>query len=292
MSARDGFVIVDKPEGVTSHDVVATLRRRLGTRRIGHGGTLDPLATGVLVMGVGRGTRLLRWVSGGDKRYQAIVHVGSSTTTDDAAGDVIHQCSPEALNAVTDEMLAATVQRFQGVIRQRPSSVSAIKVQGVRAHARVRAGEHVELAAREVVIHDLTWNVARRDSEGIDLVLDVTCSSGTYIRALARDIGEELRTGAHVQALRRTFVGDFGLTEARDPDDVVSDSVIDLAAAARRILPATFVDEESSAAMVHGRPLAWPCETTATHAFLTVRGDLLAVGDERDGLIDYQCVFA
>lgn len=292
MSVRNGFAIVDKPEGVTSHDVVSSLRRRLGTRKIGHGGTLDPLATGVLVMGVGQGTRLLRWVSGGDKRYEAVVRLGSSTTTDDVAGDVIRRCPSNILDAVTDEVLDSTLQRFQGAILQQPSRVSAIKVQGVRAYVRVRAGEQVELSAREVTIHDLTWRVAHRDSEGIDIALDITCSSGTYVRALARDIGEDLDTGGHVRALRRTHVGDFGLAEAAPLEEFDPGSVIELGAAARRILPMQVVDGQAAAAMAHGRPLPWPCETSTTHAFITSQGDLLAVGEECDGYIDYQCVFA
>ena len=292
MPAPDGLVVVDKPSGVTSHDVVATIRRRLGTRRVGHAGTLDPLATGVLVVGVGRGTRLLRWISGGDKSYEAHVHLGSSTTTDDAAGDVIEQCAPGDIERVTNEVLAEAIGRYRGTILQRPSSVSAIKVEGRRAHARVRAGEHVELDAREVTVHDLSWSVERRDSQAIDLVIDVTCSSGTYIRALARDIGRDVGAGGHVRALRRTRVGAFTLAEALDPNEVTPESVMSLATAVRRILPVQTVDESLAADMSHGRPVDWPCATTVTHAFVNLHGDVLAVGDERDGRIDYQCVFA
>ncbi|MSY54819.1 MAG: tRNA pseudouridine(55) synthase TruB, partial [Actinobacteria bacterium] len=188
----DGFLVVDKAPGMTSHDVVAIARRALGTRKVGHAGTLDPMATGVLVLGFGIGTRLLQYITDGDKSYSATVVLGQSTVTDDAEGEVLTTASTEQLAAITDEMIRVELSAMQGVIQQRPSSVSAVKVDGQRAHARVRAGEDVQLPAREVTISQLDVLNIRRTETRIEIDIEVTCSAGTFIRAIARDCGQAL----------------------------------------------------------------------------------------------------
>jgi len=214
----DGLLVVDKPSGWTSHDVVGRVRRLAGTRKVGHAGTLDPMATGVLVLGVGRATRLLTYLVGADKEYTATIRLGQATVTDDAEGDVT-----EALGApdVSPAALEAALDGLRGPIQQVPSAVSAIKVDGKRSYARVRGGEQVELAARPVVIHrfDVLAHRATTAADGTavtDLDVVVGCSSGTYVRALARDLGAALGTGGHLTALRRTHVGPFDLAAAAD----------------------------------------------------------------------------
>lgn len=227
MSAREkpssglvgaGILIVDKEAGLTSHDVVARCRKLLNTRKVGHAGTLDPMATGVLVLGVERATKLLGLLALTTKAYSATIRLGASTTTDDAEGDVLTTADA---SAVTDEEIAAVVATLTGDIEQIPASVSAIKVDGQRAHALVRAGETVELAARPVTVS--TFEIlARRNIEGgfVDLDVDVECSSGTYIRSLARDLGRALGVGGHLTSLRRTRVGPFTLEHARTLEDL------------------------------------------------------------------------
>ncbi len=292
MVGRDGFVVIDKPPGITSHDVVARLRRVLGTRRVGHGGTLDPQATGVLIVAVGRATRLLRWVSAGDKCYRAVVRLGSTTTTDDADGEVLATASVEDVARVDDARLGAAIDTFRGTISQRPSSVSAIKVDGKRAHARVRDGEVLELPPREVTIADLRWELVRRDAHSIDLDVDVCCSSGTYVRALARDLGESLGVGGHLLSLRRTSVRGFTVDEARSLEDVTPDDVTPMAAAVERILPVHRLDASQVKAMRHGQPVPWPCDSEVTHAFLSGDDEVVAIGSADSGNVRYDCVLA
>lgn len=215
-TAPDGFVIVDKPQGWTSHDVVGRVRRLAATRKVGHAGTLDPMATGVLVLGIGRATKLLTYVVGEDKEYRATIRLGQSTTTDDAEGEPVS--SPGA-GGVDRDALGDHVAALTGEIQQVPSAVSAIKVDGQRAYARVRAGETVELAARSVTVSrfDVDGLHERTTDDGtpvLDLDVTVVCSSGTYIRALARDLGAALRCGGHLTMLRRSRVGGYGLDTA------------------------------------------------------------------------------
>src|SRR5699024_10673809 len=207
-----GLVVVDKPGGMTSHDVVGRLRRYFGTRKVGHAGTLDPMATGVLVVGIERATKMLGLLALETKSYEATIRLGQTTTTDDAEGETT--ASSDA-SAVTDEAIGAAVAGLTGTLEQVPSSVSAIKVDGRRAYDRVRAGEEVELRARQVTVS--RFDVVERRSVGtaVALVVVVDCSTGTYIRALARDLGGELGVGGHLTALRRTSVGPFGLDVAR-----------------------------------------------------------------------------
>lgn len=222
----DGLVIVDKPAGWTSHDVVARVRRLAGTRRVGHAGTLDPMATGVLVVGVDRATRLLTYLVGADKEYAATMRLGVTTTTDDAEGEVGAVADAAAVAGVTQEALAQAVEALTGRIEQVPSSVSAIKVDGKRAYARVRAGEDVALPPRPVTVHRFDVTGTRRAEQDGAPVLDVdvvvTCSSGTYVRALARDVGARLGVGGHLTALRRTRVGAYGLDVARPLEDLAA----------------------------------------------------------------------
>ena len=203
-----GFLVVDKDPNMTSHDVVAMGRRALGTRKVGHAGTLDPMATGVLVLGFGNGTRLLQYVTNGDKSYQATVVLGAATITDDHEGEIT---STADVSGITDEAIEAELAKMRGTIAQRPSSVSAVKVDGERAHARVRAGEVLELPAREVTISNLEILAIRRTAVRIEVDIDVTCSAGTFIRAIARDCGAALGVGGHLNKLRRTRVAGFGL---------------------------------------------------------------------------------
>ena len=202
-----GLVVVDKPDGMTSHDVVAKVRRIMGTRKVGHAGTLDPMATGVLVLGIERATKLLGHLALDTKAYLATIRLGASTTTDDVQGEVLSTSDP---SAVTDEAVAAGIAKLTGHIQQVPSAVSAVKVDGKRAYARVRAGEEVALAARPVEVSRFDLLATRRE-DGLELDVMVECSSGTYVRALARDLGADLGVGGHLAALRRTRVGPFDL---------------------------------------------------------------------------------
>jgi len=263
--AADGIVVVDKPAGWTSHDVVARLRHLAGTRKVGHAGTLDPMATGVLVVGVGRATRLLTYLVGADKEYAATIRLGAATVTDDAEGEVV---AAVGAAGVTPAQVEAGVRALTGAITQVPSAVSAIKVDGQRAYARVRAGEQVELAGRPVTVSrfdvlDVRAASAAGPDGAVVAVLDVDvvveCSSGTYVRALARDLGDGLGVGGHLTALRRTRVGRFALAGARtldelstEPDDVPL-PVLALADAARATFPVREVTPDEARALGQGR---------------------------------------
>lgn len=207
-----GIALLDKPAGITSHDAVARLRRALGTKKVGHAGTLDPMATGLLILGVGPSTRLLTHLVGLDKVYEATIRLGETTTSDDADGDTL-----ESVDAshIADAVICAGIAALTGDIAQRPSAVSAIKVDGVRAYQRVRDGETVELAARPVTIHAFDLLAARRDGARLDIDVRVHCSSGTYIRALARDLGAALGVGGHLTRLRRAAIGPFTVDTAQ-----------------------------------------------------------------------------
>ena len=190
---KHGFLVVDKEPGMTSHDVVAIARKVLGTRKVGHAGTLDPMATGILVLGFNNGTRLLQYITGGDKSYQATVVLGAATVTDDVEGEVI---STADTSAITDAQIHAELLKMRGTIMQRPSSVSAVKIDGERAYDRVRSGEEVVLPSREVTISQLDVLAIRRFEKGIEIDIEVTCSSGTFIRAIARDCEGHIERGA------------------------------------------------------------------------------------------------
>ncbi|MDG4818001.1 tRNA pseudouridine(55) synthase TruB [Micromonospora sp. WMMD956] len=292
MSA-DGLIVVDKPGGMTSHDVVARVRRLARTRRVGHGGTLDPMATGVLVIGVGRATRLLTYVIGAGKSYTATVRLGQATVTDDAEGDVI---AVMPADAVADEAIRAAFAALTGDIDQVPSAVSAIKINGERAYKRVRDGESVDLPARRVTVSRLDVLAVRRDTPGVvDVDIDVTCSSGTYIRALARDAGLALEVGGHLTALRRTAVGGFALGEAATLDELErrAPEVVNLPldAAADRFFPRREATADEAKVLSHGGPLD-PVGIAGPYAVFGPAGALLAIVSERDGRARAEIVLA
>jgi tRNA pseudouridine55 synthase len=222
----DGFLVVDKAPAMTSHDVVAVARKALGTRKVGHAGTLDPMATGVLVLGFGNGTRLLQYITDGDKSYLATIVLGAATVTDDQEGEVISEADASGL---TDQEIRDGLAKMIGQIQQRPSSVSAVKVGGERAYDRVRAGEVFELAARTITISALDILEIRRVKSRIEIDIDVTCSAGTFIRAIARDLGSDLQVGGHLSALRRTRVAGFPISQAISFEDLKSQTFTPLA---------------------------------------------------------------
>jgi len=256
-----GLLLVDKPQGLTSHDVVARARRALGTRKVGHAGTLDPMATGLLTLGVGPATRLLTYLVGLDKTYETTMRLGAATTTDDAEGEVVSTAEPGLVAAVTDAQLAEGIRALTGEIDQRPSSVSAIKVDGQRAYDRVRAGEQVELASRRVTISAFDVLAVRRSETAIEVDARIDCSSGTYIRALARDLGTALGIGGHLTALRRTRVGPFEVADAVSLETLAEGgtSLLDSPAqVAARLFPVLEVDAAQARDLGHGKLLAVP----------------------------------
>ncbi len=249
-----GLVVVDKPSGLTSHDVVGRCRRIFSTRKVGHAGTLDPMATGVLVVGIERATKILGLLTATDKSYAATIRLGQTTTTEDAEGEVLQTVSA---SEVTDDGIEAAVAALRGEISQIPSAVSAIKVGGKRAYQLAREGQTVELAARPVRIDRFEVCDVRRSAEVIDVDVEVDCSSGTYIRALARDIGEALGVGGHLTALRRTRVGRFGLDEARTLDELAEAPLLSytLDEACLLAFPRRDLTAEEAESARHGRPL-------------------------------------
>ncbi|HZU57776.1 MAG TPA: tRNA pseudouridine(55) synthase TruB [Actinocrinis sp.] len=286
----DGLVVVDKPAGWTSHDVVGRMRRLAGTRRVGHAGTLDPMATGVLVLGIEKATRLLGHLALTRKVYEATIRLGQTTVTDDAEGEVT---AAAPTGHLADADVLAAVSPLTGEIMQVPSSVSAIKVNGVRSYARVRSGDEVKLAARPVTVYEFTVRQIRRveAAEGLGVVdLDVTvaCSSGTYIRALARDLGASLGVGGHLTALRRTQVGPYGLAQAHTLDELAAVAaqaealpVLSLAAAAAVAFPRYDVDGEQAKTIAHGGFLPSPGLGEGPIAVFGPDGAFLALVEER-----------
>lgn len=273
-----GLVLVDKPQGWTSHDVVGKIRKLAGTRKVGHAGTLDPMATGVLVVGINRATRLLTHIVGVGKSYTATVRLGQTTTTDDAQGEL---AATRFANAVTRDQIDAAVARLTGEIMQVPSTVSAIKVDGKRAYDRARAGEKVELDARAVTVQQFIIHEMRRVEGGklVDLDIEVTVSSGTYVRALARDLGELLETGGHLTALRRTAVGPYREDQCLTLDQLAEDfGYIGLAEAAAQLFPARQLTAEEAEHLRHGRRVT----ATASAEALGVAPETTQTGSEQD----------
>ncbi|MFN2561718.1 MAG: tRNA pseudouridine(55) synthase TruB [Jatrophihabitans sp.] len=287
-----GLVVVDKPQGVTSHDVVARMRRLAHTRRVGHAGTLDPMATGVLVLGVGPGTKLLHHLVLVDKSYAATIRLGQSTATDDAEGDVISGASAAALD---DVAVREAMRPLTGAIMQVPSAVSAIKVDGRRAYQRVRDGETVELAARPVTVARFDVVSCRRASPDLlDVDVEVDCSSGTYVRALARDLGAALGVGGHLTALRRTRVGCFTLDTARTLEDLaqLDDPItLPLADAVRTAMAVRAVDADEARELSFGRSLA-TIGQGGVHGAIGPDGMVVALLREEDGRARPVLVFA
>jgi tRNA pseudouridine55 synthase len=288
----DGLIVVDKPGGMTSHDVVARVRRLAGTRRVGHGGTLDPMATGVLIIGVNRATRLLTYVIGAEKSYTATIRLGETTVTDDAEGEVTARASAAG---VTDAAVRGGLAAMTGEIEQVPSAVSAIKINGQRAYKRVRDGEDVDIPARRVTVYRLDVLAIRRSADLVDVDIDVTCSSGTYIRAIARDLGRTLGVGGHLTALRRTAVGGFTLAEsatlaelAERAPDVVG---LPMADAARRAFQQRTATPDEAKVLSHGGPLE-PVGIDGPYAVFDAAGDVLAIVSERAGRARAEIVLA
>lgn len=274
-----GLVVVDKAPGMTSHDVVARVRRLAGTRKVGHAGTLDPMATGVLVLGVDRATRLLGHLMLTEKAYDATVRLGVTTTTDDAEGEVVAEA---AASFHQPGLVAAEFEEQVGDIMQVPTAVSAIKVDGKRAYARVRDGEQVELKARPVTIHSLEVLDQRVVGDWLDVDISVRCSSGTYIRAIARDVGAALGVGGHLTALRRTAVGSFDLSVARTLEQLSEDfAVLPIAAAARATFPGVDLDDEQAAHVRFGRALDLALPADGPHAVFAPGGEFLALYERR-----------
>jgi len=303
-SVPDGLLVVDKPEDWSSHDVVARVRRLAGTRKVGHAGTLDPMATGVLVLGIGKGTKLLTFLVGCDKDYTATIRLGQETTTDDAQGEPVP--APEGQGRATDltePAIAAAVATLTGDITQVPSSVSAIKVRGERAYARVRAGEEVVLAARPVRVDRFVVHRLIRDPAGapgcLDLDVAVSVSSGTYVRALARDLGRALGVGGHLTALRRTRVGTFGLdtayplaelTARRERGETLP--LLPLATAAASALPSRTLTPQDAVAVGRGQRIASAQPGRADLvAALGPAGELVAILDESRSAARSRVVF-
>ena len=280
-----GLVVVDKPAGMTSHDVVARVRRVLATRKVGHAGTLDPMATGVLVLGVGRATRLLGHLTLTDKAYDATIRLGARTTTDDADGEVVETVRTDA---VSDDAVRSGLARMVGEIDQRPSSVSAIKVDGKRAYARVRAGEDVELPARRVRIDAIDVLGVRHGDGVVDVDVAVRCSSGTYVRAIARDLGEALGVGGHLTALRRTAVGPFTLDKAGA--DLEHPTLVPISDAARAAFPAVDLTADQAQDVRFGRRLAIPLGD-GPHAVFAPDGEFLALYEPAGELARAVAVF-
>lgn len=267
----NGFLLVDKPSGMTSHDVVAKARKKCGTKRVGHAGTLDPMATGVLVLGIGNATKLLQYVVDGKKQYEATIKLGVATHTDDREGDVI---STADVSALTEAAIRSELSKFVGTIMQRPSSVSAIKIDGKRAHERVREGEVVEIPAREVTIFSIDISAVR----GSEIDVVVNCSAGTYIRAIARDLGDALGVGGHLTALRRTLVSPFDISECADLD---SAEVIDTALGVARMMPTRSLTGEELIEIGFGRTIG-ASDQAGTVAALNLQGSFAALLENRD----------
>ncbi|MEV6790414.1 tRNA pseudouridine(55) synthase TruB [Streptomyces sp. NPDC051320] len=290
----DGLVIVDKPSGFTSHDVVAKMRGIARTRRVGHAGTLDPMATGVLVLGVERATKMLGYLALTEKEYLGTIRLGQNTVTDDAEGEIT---SSTDASGVTREAIDAGVAKQTGAIMQVPSKVSAIKIDGKRSYARVRGGEDFEIPARPVTVssfqvYDVRPAVAEDGTHVVDLVVSVVCSSGTYVRAIARDLGAETGVGGHLTALRRTRVGPYGLDTARTLDQLQEElTVMPAAEAAAAAFPRWDVDEKRARLLLNGVRLDMPAHPAGAVAAFGPDGRFLALVEDQHGKSKSLAVF-
>jgi tRNA pseudouridine55 synthase len=273
---------VDKPVGLTSHDVVARVRGIMGTRKVGHAGTLDPMATGILVLGVERATKLLGHLALDSKAYLATIRLGAATTTDDAEGEVLSHVDASGVDA---DAVRAEIAKLTGELDQVPSSVSAVKVAGRRAYALVRAGEQVELPPRRITVHRFDVLALRREDEATELDVLVECSSGTYVRALARDLGVALDVGGHLAALRRTRVGPFALRAARTLEhlEAAPSLSLDIDAAVAVAFPRRDVDSRAAAALTHGQRVP-AAGIPGTYGVFGPDGVAVALVTEKDGV--------
>jgi len=286
----DGFLVVDKAGGMTSHDVVAVGRKALGTRKVGHAGTLDPMATGILVLGVGNGTRLLQYITDGDKSYVATIVLGASTVTDDKEGEVL--TSTDA-SKVVDADIEKILKAMIGTIAQRPSSVSAVKVGGERAYDRVRAGETFELEARSVTISQLDILAIRHLAATTEVDIEVTCSAGTFIRAIARDLGDGLNVGGHLSALRRTRVAGFSEKDAVSFEDLKAQkfTALGLSDVARVTFTPRDLSLDEVKELSFGRPLS-ENGNTVINAAMSPDNHLIALLKDEGGKAKPIAVFA
>ncbi len=283
MSKQHGFLVIDKPAGMTSHDVVAQLRKRLGTKQVGHAGTLDPMATGVLVVGMNNATKFLQYIVTGRKRYNAIIRLGISTVTDDKEGEVV---AVKDWRAISDSDIESAMDKFRGTIMQVPSSVSAKKIAGERAYDLVREGKEVELAAKEVTIHELKVLAIHRN-EHLDIEIDVACSAGTYIRSIARDLGAALGVGGHLIELRRTEVAPFELNEA---GEIGSAEVLPLRDAIAKVLPIRELGFDEVAELRFGRRID-KSNQEGVVVGIAPDGEVAAILENREGRAQPVSVF-
>ena len=284
-------MLVDKPAGPTSHDVVAKMRKLFNTRKVGHAGTLDPMATGMLVIGIGRATRLLGYFTAHDKEYLGTIRLGISTTTDDAQGELVTRVSA---GHITESEIIETVRDFRGPIMQQPSAVSAIKIDGERAYTRVRNGEEISIPPRSVMIHDLEIVGIERlsDLDVIDLKVRVVCSAGTYIRALARDIGKQLEVGGHLTQLRRTRSGVFDAMKSLESLQG-NPEIMDLATAVKIGFQHIVLSEEQARKAVNGVRLSAPDELATGHVGLIgPDGSAIGLFENSDSVLHPLVVFA
>jgi len=287
-----GLVLIDKPINWTSHDVVAKVRKALGTKKVGHAGTLDPLATGLLVLGIGPGTKLLTFLVGSDKSYQATIRLGQSTISDDSQSEITFSAPGERVAAITKEQIQSEIEKLTGTISQRPSSVSAIKVSGTRAYDLVRAGEEVNLASREVSVERFELVSEPELIEGcLDIRVEVDCSSGTYVRALARDLGEALGVGGHLTQLRRTRVGAYLVDSANTVLELEKLRILPLAEAAAALFPTLALSEEQERDLIHGKRLPNSLSLSGKLAGISTSGRLVAVLEVRENELRSLVVF-
>ena len=287
----EGIVLVDKPAGPTSHDVVAKMRKLFNTRKVGHAGTLDPMATGMLVIGIGRATRLLGYFTAHDKEYLGTIRLGISTTTDDAQGELVTRASA---GHITESEIIEIVRDFRGPIMQQPSAVSAIKIDGERAYTRVRNGEDISIPPRSVMIHDLEIIDIERmsDLDVIDLKVRVVCSAGTYVRALARDIGKQLEVGGHLTELRRTRSGVFDSMTSLESLQA-NPEIMDLATAVKTGFQHIVLSEEQARKAVNGVRLSAPADLATGHVGLIgPDGSAIGLFDNSDSVLHPLVVFA
>lgn len=293
-----GLVLIDKPQGFTSHDVVAKMRGIAGTRRVGHAGTLDPMATGLLILGVNAGTKLLTYLVGEDKTYEATIRLGASTITDDAEGEITSVAEPGIVAAINETAILAAIESLRGEILQVPSSVSAIKVDGERAYAKVRAGDEVKLAARPVRVtkFEVTSALRRVNTESanfIDLDVLVDCSSGTYIRALARDLGNALGVGGHLTSLRRTRIASYELSSAQQLEGLTREtlrvqSMVDAVRGAFELLELT---EQQQIDIRHGKRIT-ASASSSNRIAATFQGELVGILEKAGQQLKSTVVFA
>ncbi len=280
---KSGFLVIDKEADFTSHDVVAIARKSLSERRVGHAGTLDPFATGVLVLGVGNGTRLLQYITDGRKSYEAVIRLGARTTTDDLTGDVINSNESD-LKEISNEMIIQALTKQVGEIYQRPSTYSAIKVDGKRAYELARAGKEVKLQERRVSVFSIEIKEIVHTSELIDVTISVECSAGTYIRSIARDLGDALSVGGHLIALRRTHVSPFSLTDAISIDELrQSPQLLPIDSAISRLFLRRDLNEQEVASVSHGRSIDLRSEKNGKSAGFTPDGRFIALLAEKGG---------